>query len=46
VIQADVGEKAACEALISETISALGGLDIVISNAGIDPCDYCAFGSH
>ena len=43
VIQADVGEKSACEALISETISALGGLDIIISNAGIVPCDYSAF---
>jgi len=35
VIQADVGVKSACEALISETIAALGGLDIIISNAGI-----------
>ena len=34
VIQADVGQKAACENLIEKTISELGGLDIVISNAG------------
>jgi 3-oxoacyl-[acyl-carrier protein] reductase len=35
VIQADVGQKAACEKLITETISQLGGLDVIISNAGI-----------
>ena len=34
VIQADVGQKAACEKLIEETISQLGGLDVIISNAG------------
>lgn len=34
VIQADVGQKAACEKLIDETISRLGGLDVIISNAG------------
>jgi NADP-dependent 3-hydroxy acid dehydrogenase YdfG len=34
VIQADVGQKAACEKLIAETISQLGGLDVIISNAG------------
>ena len=33
-IQADVGQKAACEKLIEETISQLGGLDVIISNAG------------
>lgn len=37
VIQADVGIKSACELLVSETISALGGLDIIISNAGKPP---------
>lgn len=35
VIQADVGQKAACEKLVAETISQLGGLDIILSNAGI-----------
>jgi NAD(P)-dependent dehydrogenase (short-subunit alcohol dehydrogenase family) len=34
VIQADVGVKAACEELIRETIEQLGGLDVIISNAG------------
>ena len=34
VIQADVGQKAACEKLVEETISRLGGLDVIISNAG------------
>ena len=34
VIQADVGTKPACEKLIEETISQLGGLDVIISNAG------------
>jgi NAD(P)-dependent dehydrogenase (short-subunit alcohol dehydrogenase family) len=34
VIQADVGIKSSCEKLIEETISQLGGLDIIISNAG------------
>lgn len=34
VIQADVGQKSACEKLIAETISHLGGLDVIISNAG------------
>lgn len=33
-IQADVGQKSACEKLIAETISHLGGLDVIISNAG------------
>lgn len=35
VIQADVGQKVACEKLVAESISQLGGLDIIISNAGI-----------
>jgi 3-oxoacyl-[acyl-carrier protein] reductase len=35
VIQADVGVKSACEKLVTETISQLGGLDVIISNAGI-----------
>jgi NAD(P)-dependent dehydrogenase (short-subunit alcohol dehydrogenase family) len=34
VIQADVGVKSACEKLVTETISQLGGLDVIISNAG------------
>lgn len=34
VIQADVGIKSSCEKLIEETISQLGGLDVIISNAG------------
>ena len=33
-IQADVGQKTACEHLIEEAISRLQGLDVVISNAG------------
>lgn len=33
-IQADVGVKVECERLIAETISELGGLDIIVSNAG------------
>lgn len=33
-IQADVGIKSSCEKLINESISQLGGLDIIISNAG------------
>jgi len=33
-IQADVGKKVACEQLIKETISQLGGLDVIVSNAG------------
>ena len=34
VIQADVGIKSECERLIAETVSSLGGLDIIVSNAG------------
>jgi NAD(P)-dependent dehydrogenase (short-subunit alcohol dehydrogenase family) len=34
-IQADVGVKVECERLIAESISELGGLDIIVSNAGI-----------
>ena len=34
VIQADVGVKTECEKLVAETISQLGGLDIILSNAG------------
>ncbi|KAF8248320.1 short chain dehydrogenase [Wilcoxina mikolae CBS 423.85] len=33
-IQADVGEESECHRLISDTIEVLGGLDIIISNAG------------
>ncbi|KAA8895179.1 hypothetical protein FN846DRAFT_900682 [Sphaerosporella brunnea] len=33
-IQADVGIEADCRRLVQESISALGGLDIIISNAG------------
>lgn len=33
-IQADVGLKSACEELIEKTICQLGGLDIIVSNAG------------
>ena len=32
---ADIGDAAAADRLISETVSALGGLDILINNAGI-----------
>ena len=35
VIQADVGQRSACETLVEQTISELGGLDIIISNAGL-----------
>jgi len=41
VIQADVGEKAACEKLVAQTISQLGGLDVIISNAGWT--QFCPF---
>jgi NAD(P)-dependent dehydrogenase (short-subunit alcohol dehydrogenase family) len=34
IIQADVGLKSACEKLIEETIAQLGGLDVIVSNAG------------
>jgi NAD(P)-dependent dehydrogenase (short-subunit alcohol dehydrogenase family) len=34
VIQGDVGVKSACEKLVTETIAQLGGLDVIISNAG------------
>lgn len=34
-LQADVSDAAACTALVAETISVLGGLDIVVNNAGI-----------
>ncbi|KAF2223642.1 hypothetical protein BDZ85DRAFT_261949 [Elsinoe ampelina] len=33
-LQADVGKPSDCAALITSTISSLGGLDVVISNAG------------
>lgn len=32
-LQADVGTKDACEKLVRESIEALSGLDIIISNA-------------
>jgi len=34
LIQADVGQKSECERLVQETISQLGGIDVIISNAG------------
>jgi len=34
-IQADMSDGAACRALIAKTVEALGGLDILINNAGI-----------
>jgi NAD(P)-dependent dehydrogenase (short-subunit alcohol dehydrogenase family) len=34
-IQADVGVKVECEHLIAQSISELGGLDIIVSNAGM-----------
>lgn len=34
-LQADVGDSAAASALVAETIEQLGGLDIVVNNAGI-----------
>ncbi|KAF3923440.1 hypothetical protein ABW21_db0207261 [Orbilia brochopaga] len=33
-LQADVGSQEACEKLVQESIEALGGLDVIISNAG------------
>jgi len=33
-IQADVGNKADCEKLVQESLAALGGLDVIVSNAG------------
>jgi NAD(P)-dependent dehydrogenase (short-subunit alcohol dehydrogenase family) len=43
LIQADVGKKSECERLVDETIAALGGLDIIISNAGIRFQDSVAY---
>jgi NAD(P)-dependent dehydrogenase (short-subunit alcohol dehydrogenase family) len=40
LIQADVGQKAACEKLVEETISQLGGLDVIVSNAGSLKCVF------
>ena len=34
-IQADVADAAACEAMVKETIAALGSLQILVNNAGI-----------
>lgn len=34
-LRADVSDPAACAALVADTIEALGGLDIVVNNAGI-----------
>jgi 3-oxoacyl-[acyl-carrier protein] reductase len=34
-LQADVSDASACAALVSDTIEGLGGLDIVVNNAGI-----------
>lgn len=43
-LSADVADEAACRRLVEETVSALGGLDIVINNAGTNirkpPEDY------
>ncbi|EPS44017.1 hypothetical protein H072_1989 [Dactylellina haptotyla CBS 200.50] len=33
-LQADVGKKEECERLVKQTIEALGGLDVICSNAG------------
>ncbi len=34
-LQADVGDVAECEALVDRAVSALGGLDSVVANAGV-----------
>jgi len=36
VVQADVGRVSEIERLVAETVSKLGGLDIMVNNAGID----------
>lgn len=35
-LQADLGEPAACRALVDQAVDALGGLDVVVSNAGVE----------
>jgi 3-oxoacyl-[acyl-carrier protein] reductase len=35
-LKADVSDPAACEPLIRSTVEALGGLDILVSNAGVE----------
>lgn len=37
VIMADVGDKAACDAMAAEAISHFGGIDVLINNAAIRP---------
>lgn len=34
-LQADVGDRAECESLVEKAVSALGGLDSVVANAGV-----------
>ena len=37
VIMADVGDKAACDALAAEAIARFGGIDVLVNNAAIRP---------
>lgn len=39
VIMADVGDKAACDAMAAEAIRHFGGIDVLINNAAIRPSD-------
>ncbi len=41
-IQADLADRAACDAVIQEVVRALGGLDVLVANAGIWPADEVA----
>ncbi len=34
-IQADLGDPAACDRLVAEAVAALGGLDVLVNNAGV-----------
>ncbi len=36
IVQADLGTRAACEALVAEARERLGGLDVWVNNAGAD----------
>lgn len=42
-VQADVADEAAVKRMVSETVAALGGLDILINNAGLVQDQYAAF---